>query len=84
VAPFALQAFGAIAGRGAAGRLARNRSVLHLIAVVLRAYASALRALPGALAERWRYRQIRRLTTIGFLRLLDEFRLTASEAALKD
>ena len=35
----ALQAWGALTGRGAAGRLARERSVLHLAWVVARAYA---------------------------------------------
>jgi GT2 family glycosyltransferase len=41
---FLLQAWGAVSGRGAAGRLARERSIAHLAWVTLRAYASALAA----------------------------------------
>ena len=80
----ALQAWGAATGRGAAARLAERRSLPHLAGLTLRAYASAVRALPGALRERRRLRPLRRLSTPGFRALLDEFRLTAREAALKD
>jgi GT2 family glycosyltransferase len=79
-----LQTWGALTGRGAAARLAERRSLAHLAVVTLRAYASALRALPRALGERRRGRALRRLSTSGFRALLDEFRLTAREAALKD
>lgn len=79
-----LQGWGALTGRGAAARLARQRSLPHLLGVTLRAYASAGRALPGALRERRRLRPLRRLSTRGFRSLLREFRLTAREAALKD
>jgi GT2 family glycosyltransferase len=84
VARLALQGWGAVTGRGAAARLARERSLPHLAAVTLRAYASALRALPGALRERRRTRALRKMSTRGFRALLDEFRLTLREAALKD
>jgi len=80
----ALQAWGALTGRGAAGRLAANTSIVQLAAIAMRAYASALRALPSVLRERWRQRRRRRLRTPEFRRLLDEFRLGAREAALKE
>jgi hypothetical protein len=80
----ALQTAGALAGRGAAGRLAHDRSTFHLAGVALRAYASALRALPRVLRERWRRRALRRIRTFEFVRLMREFRLSAWEAALKD
>jgi GT2 family glycosyltransferase len=83
-ARLALQAWGALTGRGAAGRLASQRSFLHLVALTLRAYASALGLLPRVLRERWRARRSRRLSTSMFLRLLDEHRLSVAEAALKD
>lgn len=83
-ARLALQAWGVATGRGAAARLAERRSLAHLAGLTLRAYASALRALPGTLRERRRLRPLRRLSTPGFRALLDEFRLTAREAALKD
>ena len=50
----ALAAWGALTGRGAAGRLAAETSMLHLVGVTLQAYASALVALPATLRERWR------------------------------
>jgi GT2 family glycosyltransferase len=87
-APTALRlawhAWGAFSGRGAASRLAAERSALHLAAVTLRAYASALAGAPAILRERRRLRPLRRLTTRQFLELLREFRLTAREVALKD
>jgi GT2 family glycosyltransferase len=83
-ARLALQAWGALTGRGAAGRLARDQSVLHLVLVALRAYASAAAQSPHVLRERWRHRHRRRLTTAELRRLLAEFRLTAREVALKD
>lgn len=83
-ARLALHAWGALTGRGASGRLAKDRSTLHLVVLTLRAYLSAVRGLPRVLRERFRCRAFRRLTTAAFLRVLDEFRLTAREAALKE
>jgi hypothetical protein len=83
-ARLALQAWGALTGRGAAARLAAETSMLRLVGVTLQAYASALVALPPTLRERWRKRSTRRIGTREFLRLLAEHRLSAREAALKD
>jgi len=83
-ARLALQAYAALTGRGAAGRLAREQSAMHLVVVALRAYASAVRGMPAMLRARSRFRPLRRLDTAGFLLLLEEFRLTVWEAALKE
>jgi len=83
-ARLALQIWGALTGRGAAGRLARQRSVFHLVALTLRAYISAALFLPGVLRARWRCRRLRRLSTRAFVSLLEHSRLPAAEAALKD
>jgi GT2 family glycosyltransferase len=80
----ALQAWGALTGRGAAGRLAETTPMVQLAAIALRAYASALRALPSILRARGRQRSRRRLRTSEFRRLLDEFRLRARDVALKE
>jgi GT2 family glycosyltransferase len=77
-----LQAWGALTGRGAAGRLAEQRSFAHLVAVTLRAWASAAGGIPRVLRERRGV--VRRLDTAGFRALLAEHRLTAREVALKD
>jgi GT2 family glycosyltransferase len=79
-----LQAWAALQGRGASGRLARERSAGHLVALTLRAYASAAANAPAILRERWRRRRLRRLGLLSFLRLLEEFRLSAREVAFKD
>ncbi len=79
-----LQAWGALTGRGAAGRLAQEQSIGTLMAVVIRAYALALVGLPRVLRQRWRGRGRRRLSTRGFVQLLDEYRLSAREVALRD
>jgi GT2 family glycosyltransferase len=79
-----LMAWAGLTGRGAAGRLARERSLAHLVLLTLRAYASALAGAPTMLRERARLRPLRRLDTAGFLRLLEEFPLSAREAAFKD
>jgi GT2 family glycosyltransferase len=79
-----LHGWGALRGRGAAGRLAGERSALHLVGVTLLAWASALRLAPRMLATRWRGRSKRRLSTRDFLRLLDRYLIGARELALKD
>ena len=84
VVRLALQAWGALTGRGAAGRLAASTPVALLALIALRSYVSALRALPRLLRRRWEQRGRRRLATTEFRRLLGEFRLSAREAALKD
>jgi GT2 family glycosyltransferase len=80
----ALAGWGALLGRGAAGRLARDTTPLHMILIVLRAWASALLAAPRILRQRWRGRRLRRLHSADFRRLLREFRLTARDAALRE
>jgi GT2 family glycosyltransferase len=83
-ARLALQTWGAVTGRGAAGRLARETSVVHLVGITVRAYASALRAVPGMVARRFRQRSRRRLKASEFRGLLAEYRLSTRDAALKD
>lgn len=78
----ALQTWGALTGRGAAGRLAEERSVPHLVGVTLKAWASAVVGMPRVLADRRRV--LRRLDTQGFRALIERFRLSARELALKD
>jgi GT2 family glycosyltransferase len=80
----ALQAWGALTGRGASGRLAAQTSLFHLIGLTLRAYGSALAALPHVLRERWRHRLRRRMGAREFLGLMAEHRLRAQDAGLRD
>lgn len=79
-----LHAWGALRGRGAAGRLAGERSAAHLVGVTLRAWASALRLAPRMLGTRRRQRARRRLSTLRFLRLLDAYQIGVREIALRE
>lgn len=79
----ALQTWGALTGRGAASKLAAQTSFGHLVGVTLRAYWSALVALPQVLKERWRRRLQERIGTRAFLRLMAEHRLRARDAAFQ-
>ena len=75
---------GVATGRGAAARLAGEASVLALVGIALRAWWAAIVGAPRVLAQRRRLRATSRLSSAGFYRLLDEFRLTARDVALKD
>ncbi len=79
----ALQTWGALTGRGASSQLAAQTSLYHLIGVTLRAYGSALAALPRVLGERWRHRLRRRIGTREFLGLMAKHRLRARDAAFR-
>jgi GT2 family glycosyltransferase len=81
---YALHLTGAVTGKGAAGRFAREFSVGALLRVILNAEISALRGLPGILRKRREGRACRRIGPREFRRLLRRFALTAEEAALKD
>lgn len=82
LARLALSAWGSLRGRGAAARLRQQRSFAHLVALTLRAWASAALGAFRVLGERRRV--VRRLGAREFRSLLSEFTLDAREAALKD
>lgn len=56
-----LQAYGALAGRGAAGKFGREQSRVALIKILLRAYAAALRRAPAMWRKR---RQLKKLVRV--------------------
>ena len=78
------QAFGALAGRGAAGRLGREGSRLGLAVLLARAWAAALRGVPAMLADR---RVVQRRRTVGAAevdRWFRSFGIGAREIALME
>jgi len=79
-----LQLWGALRGRGAAGRLAQETSKGRVIVIALRAWAAALRGAPRLLRARRSDRGLRQMDDAAFRRLLREFRIPARELALKD
>ncbi len=84
LARYALQLYAAVAGRGAAGRLAEKQSPWALAAIVLRAWCAALARLPEMLRRRRRIRLTRKTSRGEIARLLRTHRVGLTELALKD
>lgn len=80
----AAQAWGALAGRGAAGRFARAHSLPALVAVLLRAYGAALVGLPRAWRQRRAIQGARRVTTAEALAWYRRYRMGLREVAWKE
>ena len=78
-----LQAYGAIAGKGAAGEFTRQASALSLLWVLVKAYFSALWHLPRMLGRRFALRKIAKLSPREIRQLYRRFAMTAKEIALK-
>jgi GT2 family glycosyltransferase len=82
LARYAVQAYGALSGRGAAGRFARETSRGALAGTLLRAQRDALRGLPAALRKRRANRV--RVAREEIDRWFREFGIGVRELALKD
>jgi hypothetical protein len=81
---YSLHLKGAVTGKGASGRFAREFSVGSLLRVILNAEIAALRGLPEILRKRRECRVYRRIGAREFRRLVRRYALTAEEVALKD
>ena len=79
-----LQAYGALAGRGAAGAFARQYSPFSLPVILCRAHLSALKGLPRMWRKRREIRRAKIVSNREFYRWLKRFRLSARELALKE
>jgi GT2 family glycosyltransferase len=78
------QAWGALTGRGAAGRFTASRPRGELVGVLVRAWAAALRGLPGAWRKRRRTQATRRTEATAFIAWMRHHRMGLQEVALKD
>jgi GT2 family glycosyltransferase len=76
--------FGALTGRGASARFSEQNSVLSAMAILLKAWYSALKALPRILRQRRSFSPLRRIGRCELYRLFREFRISAQETALKE
>jgi len=83
VVRFALQAYGAIAGKGASGQFASESSAWSLAVVLFRAYCSALRGVPRMWSKRRQIRRLQKVDDKEFMRWLRKYRISAREIALK-
>jgi len=79
-----LQLYGALAGKGAAGRFAEERSFLMLAGVFIKAYFDAVLGLPVMIKKRLKMAKIKRTGAKEFALWLKKFRIGAAEIALKE
>jgi len=78
-----LQAYGAIAGKGAAGEFTKHGSLASLLWVLVKAYFSALWHMPKMLGRRFALKKTAKLSPHEIRQLYRRFAITAREIALK-
>ncbi len=76
--------FGALAGKGASGRFSEQNSISSAMAILLKAWCSALSALPSIIRQRRAFSKVRRIGRRELYRLFCKFRISAYEVALKE
>jgi len=81
---YLLQAFAALSGRGASGGFVRDYSRRELLRILVRSYASALRAAPAMWRKRRAISRSRRLSRREIYALFIRYRLPARDLAFKD
>ena len=81
---FMVHLYGALTGKGASGRFSERHSLLQAMAILLRAWYSALSALPSIIRQRRAFSKLRRIGRRELYRLFCEFRISAYEIALKE
>jgi hypothetical protein len=79
-----LQLYGALAGKGAAGRFTEERSFLMLAGVFIKAYFDAVLGLPMMIRKRLKMNRIKHAGAKEFALWLKKFRIRAAEIALKE
>jgi len=81
---YLLQAWGALTGRGAAGRFVDEQSPWQLLWILIRANAAALAGLPRMLNRRRRIRRLTRVSGSEIRSWFRRYRISAAELALKE
>lgn len=76
--------YGALTGKGASGRFSEQHSVVRASAILLKAWCSALRAVPHLVLQRHAFSGMRRIRRRELYRLFCEYRISAYEIALKE
>lgn len=78
------QLYGAVTGKGSAGKFAEEFSLLKLARVFLRAYIDAIKGLPGMITKRAVMKKNKRVTTGDFSLWLRKYRISAIDIALRE
>jgi len=78
------QAYGVIAGKGAAGEFARQYSPLELLGILIKAHLAALVGAPMMWRKRLKINRMKKVSNREFYCWLKRFSLSAKELALKE
>ena len=81
---YLLQAYGAFAGKGAAGRFTSDFSKAELIKILIKVYLSLWRQLPLMLRKRRAIQKKKRISNQEVFRLIRQFGISAREIALRE
>jgi GT2 family glycosyltransferase len=81
---YVLQAYGALSGKGAAGRFTADFSKTELIKILIKVYLSLWRSLPLMLKKRRRIQKRKRIASGEVYRILKQFGISAKEIALRE
>jgi GT2 family glycosyltransferase len=81
---FLLQSYGALAGRGAAGKFIQEYSGFHLLRILAQAYISAIQGLPKMWKKRKKIKKLTRVNEKEILSWFKRFGISAREISLKE
>jgi len=81
---YLLQAYGAFAGKGAAGRFTHDFSKLELVKILMKVYFSIWKQLPLMLRKRKAIQRKKRISNSEVYRLIRKFGISAKEIALRE
>ena len=81
---YLIQAYGAFAGRGAAGRFTNNFSKIELAWILMKVYLSLWKTIPSMLKKRRAVQHKKRVSNREVYRLMRQFRISAKAIALKE
>jgi GT2 family glycosyltransferase len=81
---YVLQAYGAFAGKGAAGRFTSDFSKTELIKVLIKVYLSIWKSLPLMVRKRRAIQRRKRISNREVYRLIRQYGISAKEIALRE
>jgi GT2 family glycosyltransferase len=81
---FLLQGYGALTGRGAAGKFGQEYSRRRLVRILVKAYISAIQGLPKMWKKRKEMKSLTRVDKEEIFRWFERFGISAREISLKE
>jgi GT2 family glycosyltransferase len=81
---YLLQAYGALSGKGAAGRFTSDFSKMELIKILIKVYLSLWKQLPLMLRKRRVIQKKKQISNLEVFRLIRQFGISAKEIALRE